>query len=339
MRRAGESAILYWGALWTAHRLTHWAAEAPEREKTMRYSIIVTVRNGERSLPGFLGAMLEQSCRDLEILLVDRGSVDGTAMLCRGYEAAYPELVRFFRQGKIPVGPARNLGIDRAKGEYLIFADCGCLAHRTGLEKLSERLGASEPDLCLLNGVAGARFSLTDRPETLLEPADLRRVVWKRQLFDDAYLRFPETTGRDGLRLLCKALALSRTVETAPEELWQTLPEPEPAREGELALLDALDDIRGYYLRRGLEEHYRPWLTALAARELCAGICRNLSKEQDRTCLSEYIRYFDHRFPDWEAEKLPRWKGLDTRKVLQLTRQARWGKLKLLFALRNRGKM
>ena len=302
----------------------------------MGLSLIVTLRNAEKSLPGFISAALEQPFRDMEILLVDRGSVDGTAMLCRGYEAAYPELIRVLRLGTARIGEARNLAIDRARGEYLIFADCSCLPDRKGLAALAERIENDGADLYLLNGGAGERFSLTERPQTLLEPVDIRQTVWKRQLFDDAYLRFPEKPGRDALRLACKALALSRSIETVPEQIWQELPEPEPVREGEYALMDALDDICSYYRRRGLTDFYGPWLTRLAMQEVCDLTFWVISQRQDRACLAEYIRYLDNRFPEWKSEGESRWRGLDARKVLELVRQERWQNLKMRFALRKR---
>ena len=85
-------------------------------------SIIVPVYNIREYLPRCVESLRNQTYRDLEILLVDDGSTDGTAELCDRL-AAEDERIRVFHKENGGSSSARNLGIARAKGEYLGFVD------------------------------------------------------------------------------------------------------------------------------------------------------------------------------------------------------------------------
>lgn len=311
----------------------------------MRYSIILPVCNAEGSLPGCITALLDQPCRDMEILLLDQGSEDATAMLCQGYQAAYPDRVRYIPLPRIGTGPARNRGIDEARGEYLLFADGATLFRSDALADLSVQIEASRADL-YLTGAAGKLpgkngnllFALRHHPELLLEDVDVRELVWKRQLFDDAYLRFPAQRSYDDLRMTRKAMALSRTMVAVPAPIHVSLSRwTETNGKRELALLDALDDIRGYFQRQGLLEQFGGCLTQLAARLICDRAHQVLTKREDPQSLTECIRYLKTRFPDYESVPMPTWRGQETQKLLELIRQGRWNRLSMLFLLKSFG--
>lgn len=301
----------------------------------MRFSIILPLCNEEKLLPGCMGPLLACQEPDLEILLVDRGSADGTEMLCQGYRAAYPDRVRVLRLPGGTVGQARNLAIDQARGDYLLFTDCASPLRTEALAALSRESGA---DLYLTGGQGKhlpRRYTLEQHPELLLEEPDVRALVWGRQLFDDAYLRFPEPEGYDDLRMTCKALALSRTMGALPAELcWEKSPAPVPDAGRELALLDALDDIQAYFRRRGMQESFRDSLTGLACGQVCGLAFRVLQNRGDRESLTEAVRYLDRCFPDWASRQLPAWRGQDPRRVLGLVRQGKWTRLSVLFLMK-----
>lgn len=296
----------------------------------MRYTIIVPVCNGEKTLPRCVAALLEQSCRDVEILLVEHGSADGSAMLCHGYQAAYPDQIRVLQPDVEGIGQARNAGINGARGDYLLFAECTAPLLPDALARLAERIDREPADLYLTGTEPAACITLGERPELLLAEQDVRDLVWKRQLFDDAYLRFPEETGYDDLRMTRKALALSRRIATVPERI-RTVGEDVPVEpERELAVLDALDDIRGYYQRRGLLEHYGGYLARLAGDVICRRARQVLAEGQNPGSLVECVRYLDARFPD--RTHIPG----QMAKLLELIRQEKWKRLKMLFFLKRK---
>lgn len=85
-------------------------------------TIIIPVYNKEAYLPRCLDSVLAQSVKDLEILLVDDGSTDGSAGVCDSY-AQKDSRIRVIRRENGGASAARNTGIEEAKGEYIGFVD------------------------------------------------------------------------------------------------------------------------------------------------------------------------------------------------------------------------
>lgn len=85
-------------------------------------SVIVPVYNIEKYLPKCLECIERQTYRNLEIILVDDGSTDGSGKICDDYVARDPR-ARVIHQTNKGLWAARNAGQDEAHGEYLWFSD------------------------------------------------------------------------------------------------------------------------------------------------------------------------------------------------------------------------
>lgn len=87
-------------------------------------TVIVPVYNTADYLPRCVDSLLNQGLGEqLEILLVNDGSTDGSEKICDKYYAAYPTIIRLLEKDNGGVSSARNLGMDNASGRYLTFVD------------------------------------------------------------------------------------------------------------------------------------------------------------------------------------------------------------------------
>lgn len=84
-------------------------------------SVIINVYNGEKFIRKCLESVINQTYKNLEILIINDGSTDDTLSICESYE---DERIRIINQKNMGLSLARNVGIDEAKGEYLYFIDC-----------------------------------------------------------------------------------------------------------------------------------------------------------------------------------------------------------------------
>ena len=82
------------------------------------YSVVIPVYNAKSSLKRCVDSWLAQSRSDLELLLVDDGSTDGSAGLCDELADSDPR-IRVIHQKNSGVSAARNAGIQEACGEYV----------------------------------------------------------------------------------------------------------------------------------------------------------------------------------------------------------------------------
>ena len=87
-----------------------------------KVSVIVPVYNAEKYLRQALDSILKQDYPELEIILVENMSEDGSMKICQSYEKAHKE-IRLFREKKRGMGDARNTGLKRATGKYICFVD------------------------------------------------------------------------------------------------------------------------------------------------------------------------------------------------------------------------
>ena len=88
-------------------------------------SIIVPVYNAEKTLKKCCYSLLEQTYKNIEIILVNDGSNDDSSKICRKF-AKNDHRVKFIDKENGGVSSARNAGIECARGEYLSFVD-SCL--------------------------------------------------------------------------------------------------------------------------------------------------------------------------------------------------------------------
>ena len=86
------------------------------------FSIIVPVYNVEKYLNRCVESILSQSFKDFEVLLIDDGSTDKSGAICDEY-AKKDNRVKVFHKENGGVSSARNVGLDEADGEWILFVD------------------------------------------------------------------------------------------------------------------------------------------------------------------------------------------------------------------------
>ena len=108
-------------------------------------SVVIPAYNCEHVLGGTIDCALQQSYRNIEIIVVDDGSTDGTPGVAGRYTGGGK--VRYLRQENGGPGAARNRGIDAALGQYFVFIDADDSLSRDSIEKrmaLIEEVGNLE---------------------------------------------------------------------------------------------------------------------------------------------------------------------------------------------------
>ncbi len=88
----------------------------------MKISVVIPVYNVKPYLERCVNSVLRQTYKDLEIILVDDGSTDGSSELC-DHIVITNKRIRLIHQENQGLSGARNTGIREAKGEYIMFLD------------------------------------------------------------------------------------------------------------------------------------------------------------------------------------------------------------------------
>ena len=108
-------------------------------EKNQTVSLIIPIYNKEKYLKRCLDSVVNQTYRELEILLVDDGSTDASRSICEEY-AKRDTRIKVIPKENGGVSSARNLGMEHSTGTYLAFADPDDFIHLEFVERLKNLL-------------------------------------------------------------------------------------------------------------------------------------------------------------------------------------------------------
>ncbi len=117
-------------------------------EKDRKISVIVPIYNAENCLDDCLETLTGQTYENLEILLIDDGSKDNSAAVCRLW-CEKDQRIRLLQQENQGVSAARNRGLDQASGEYIAFVDADDWIAPDMLERQMECLLRGKCDMVL----------------------------------------------------------------------------------------------------------------------------------------------------------------------------------------------
>ena len=86
------------------------------------FSIIIPVYNCAPFLNECIDSILGQNYRNFEVIMIDDGSTDGSAQIAKSAAEEHPQF-RCISANHVGAGAARNIGMEQAKGDYLLFLD------------------------------------------------------------------------------------------------------------------------------------------------------------------------------------------------------------------------
>ncbi len=122
------------------------------------YSIIIPVYNRPDEVDELLQSLVDQSYKDFDLIIVE----DGSTKDCRSVVSAYQsrlDIAYYFKENSGP-GASRNFGMQKAKGDYLVFFDSDCVIPSEYLLKVDQYL-QSDPLDCY-GGPDAAHASFSD---------------------------------------------------------------------------------------------------------------------------------------------------------------------------------
>ena len=286
----------------------------------LKLSIIVPVYNTRDYLAACLDSVLLPGAEDYEIIVVNDGSTDDSGEICAEYERRYPDLIRVITTENSGLGAARNVGLEAARGDYLLFLDSD-----DSLEKgaLSEILAAIDGgfdigifDLRQVNPSGetvevmtgsgmGGDFTFDEYPELLSQPPSACNKLIRRSLFTDSGIRFPGRVWYEDLRTVPKLYPLAGTIRYMPRAWYRYLIRPGSITNNantarNLEIIDAVEDLLNWYRQAGFYARYEPQLCAMAHYNafLTASVRVNAA-DPGSEVQEKLLQWFLAAFPNW----------------------------------------
>ncbi|MFD3874460.1 CDP-glycerol glycerophosphotransferase family protein [Streptomyces sp. NPDC058623] len=260
-----------------------------------RFSVIVPAYKVQAYLQESLDSVLSQSYPDLELIAVDDASPDACGAIIDEYAARDPRVTAVHLAHNQGPGPARNAGLARAGGDYLIFLDGDDTLAPGALQAVTDRLKATgSPDVLVhdharvlwtgevvrdrvadrLSEEGPASFRLTDRPELLGMPMVVWNKAYRRAYVEREGLTFPPGFYED-TPWTCPALLAAESVAV----LDRVCVHHRERRTGSilttsgrrhLDLIDQYERVFGFLGARPELERWRPTVYRRMAEDFCA---------------------------------------------------------------------
>lgn len=198
-------------------------------------SVIVPVYKAEKYLSQCIDSILGQTYSNFELLLIDDGSPDGSGKICDAY-AVKDNRVRVFHQENQGVTRTREIGVEKARGKYIVWVDADDYAGKELLEKVMRRFHETGADIVVYGHQDIENGKFTDT------------LTWTDQSIED--WRRDTLTAKESIIWNCAVPRAFWLGEQAPKEMARS------AADGYMAIqlfmkaekVSALPDILYYHL-------------------------------------------------------------------------------------------
>ena len=207
-----------------------------------KISVVIPIYNVEKYLDRCLISVVNQSYHNLEIILVEDGSLDNCPQMCDEW-AEKDDRIRVIHKKNAGLGMARNTGIEYASGDYICFIDSDDYIALDTIDKAWEMANEAQAELVFYgcNMVdASERVTAVFRPES-------GKRVFKGAEFQDILLPdiiSPDFTNKQKYNVLFSACTVLFSMETIRQADWRFVSEREIISEDVFSLMKLFASVQ-----------------------------------------------------------------------------------------------
>lgn len=297
-----------------------------------RVTVIVPAYNSEKTIAKCLRSILNQSYRDLEVIVVDDGSIDSTSDLVRRM-ADKDSRIHLFYQENAGTSAARNLGIDQASGEYLTFVDSDDYIARDYIERLQKRCESTGADmvicgLCFVGEDGNIQKKLVPdyyergtHEEWTFRISAVCSHFYRREIWEEYGVRFSVGERGEDMPVALFFSAVCRKIAVLPYAGYAYVQHKSSAMSGFRGLRKwnlptrSLEEMIRKAEETGIRND-RKWFELFIMRILCTcffDLARGADRKKLRELADYIVRIVDTYLPDYrENEKLALFSDVDS---------------------------
>jgi len=290
-----------------------------------KVSIVVPIYNVESYVEKCLESLTAQTLEEIEIIVINDGSPDGSQRIVDQFAARFPTKVRSIVREHSGLSVVRNLGIELATGEYIGFVDGDDFVAHEMYEELWNRAHETDADIVVCGystvdlNTGERRYHRQGRPKifgkSLAEhPSYLQAVapyVWnklfRRDLFDRAGVSFPLDKLFEDIPVTYSLFAAANKIEKVQKSLYRYVRSRQDSithaySPRNLEMFDTLAILNDYYKEHGVFEQFRPQLLRLNFKHVFNRFVE-LPHYDGVAIKQEFVKaawsHLDAYFPEW----------------------------------------
>ncbi len=280
----------------------------------MKLSVVVPVYKAEAYLRECVDSILNQTEKDLEIILVNDGSPDASGDICAEYVERYPDKITLITLDNGGQGRARNHGIDVAKGDFLSFIDSDDFIEPDMYELMLAAAERECADIVVCDmekryddgRVEYVKSALQEDPMAAVGSASNK--IFKRSLVGD--VRFPVGLWYEDFSFSAKLAMLSEKTVFVNEPLYiyrcgqESTMNNNNARKN-LDIIDIMRDIRAFADNGGYKDSFEFLLINHVLLESVKRVARQNASDKKAivAALRRYVRENIPKLGECEAYK------------------------------------
>lgn len=257
-----------------------------------KVSVIVPFFNVEKYIDRCLNSLINQTLRDIEIIVVNDGSEDNSKSIVERY---MPK-IRYFEKENGGLSSARNYGMRYATGEYIAFLDSDDYIEKNMYEEMYKKAKEDNADLVECDFIwqweekskikYDKRKKYKSREEMMKKP---RVVAWnkliKREIIKKNNIKFPEGLIYEDLEFFYKILPFVKKISYI-EKFFVHYMQRESSisnmqTEKNIDIFRILNNISDFYRKMGIYDNYKKQLKYMNVRILLGSSMKRTLKMKD----------------------------------------------------------
>lgn len=127
----------------------HFQNQSKYEKSTDLVSVIIPVYNAEKYINQCIDSIIDQTYKNLQIIIVNDGSTDNTPEICEEY-CKKDGRIEFYNKKNGGVSSARNYGISKSYGKWVLFIDSDDWLEINTIEQCMNHLQNGEYDICFI---------------------------------------------------------------------------------------------------------------------------------------------------------------------------------------------
>ncbi len=289
-----------------------------------KVSIIVPIYNVEMYIGKCLETLVNQTLKDIEIILVNDGSKDGSAEIAKKYLKKYPEKIVYLEKENGGLSDSRNYGLPYAKGEYIAFLDSDDYVEENMYEEMYELAKKEDSDMVQCNFYweypdknkkkIGELKQYSNKKEMLVKT---RVEAWNKLIKREILVKNPEIKFPKGLRyedveFTYKLIPYVEKVSILNKPFIHYIQRgnsiSNTQNERTKEIFNVLDNVIKYYKEKNLYEEYKEQLEYVYVKTvLCRSLLR-MVKINDKAIKSQLLKRtwenVNTKFPEWKKNPI-----------------------------------
>ena len=289
-----------------------------------KVSIIIPVYNAEKYLERCINSVINQTLKDIEVILINDGSKDNSQHIIDKYKKKYEDIIKTKTITNSGAANARNVGLELAEGEYIGFIDSDDYVERNMFEKLYNKAKKEESDIVVsgyfieqeekiksyqLGSLEHYNKSIKENPNIFVYGVPyLWNKIFRRELITKNNIKFNKFRIFEDLEFVYKLFLEANKISKVDEPLYYYIKENESSLTAKFSdkffdVIPAMKSLNQYAKTKDYYNDIADYILFIALNHIFIRCNMKVQKNQIKLKLkyiNEVFKFLDEEFENWK---------------------------------------